>query len=99
MVYMLLLSIHQAALAPSVLRISLLKVVVGTRNGAAAAGGEHVEGLAAEVMGLDEGVDDGRGSVPPNGESDPYGVVVGDVLAAALDGGSRSLVLHLDGRA
>ena len=85
---MLLLSIHQSAFTPSILRISLLEVVIGTCNGAAAACGEHVEGLAAEVVSLDESVDNGRGGVPPNGEANPYRIVVSDVLAAALDGGT-----------
>ena len=53
-----MLAIHQSALAPGVLRISLLEVVGGAGDGAAAAGGEDVERLAAEVVGLDEGVDD-----------------------------------------
>ena len=48
---------------------------------------------------IDEGVDDGRCGVPPHGEADPHDIIVGNVLAAALDGGTRGLVLHLDGRA
>ena len=89
--------IHQSAFTPSILRIGLLEVAVGVLHITAAAGGEHVEGLAAEVVGLDEGVDDGGGGVPPHGETDPHGVVLGNVLAAALDGGTRALVLHLNG--
>ena len=91
------LIIHQPALTPIVLRIRLLEVVVGVLHIAAATGGEDVEHLAAQVVGFDEGVDDGRGGVPPNREADPHGVVVGDVLALAFDGRTRTLVLHLDG--
>ena len=90
-----MLAIHQPAFAPVVLRIGFLEVVGTTFHAAAAAGGEHVEHLAAEVVGLDEGVDDGGGGVPPHREADAYRVVVGDVLAFALDGGTRALVLHL----
>lgn len=52
MVYMLLLLVHQPAFTPSVLGISLLEVVVGTLHIAAAAGGEDVECLAAQVVSL-----------------------------------------------
>ncbi len=93
------LFVHQPAFAPRVLRIGILEVVGRAFHVAAAAGGKHVESLAAEVVGLDEGVDDGWGGVPPHGEADPNHIIVGNVLAAALDGGTRGLVLHLDGRA
>ena len=89
------LVIHQSAFTPFVLRVRLLEVVGARFHRAAAAGGEHVEHLAAEVVGLDEGVDDSGSSVPPHGEADPHRVVVGDVLAFALDGRTRALVLHL----
>ena len=69
------LVVHQPALAPLVLRVGLLQVAGRTLHAAAAAGGEDVEHLAAEVVGLDEGVDDGGCSVPPDGEADPDGVV------------------------
>ena len=46
-------------------------------------------------MGLDEGVDDGGGGVPPHGEADPNSIVVSDVLATPLDGGTGALVFHL----
>ena len=66
--------VHQPALTPSVLRISFLEVIIGILHVAAAAGGEHVEGLAAQVVGFDEGVDDSGGGVPPHGEADPHSV-------------------------
>ena len=91
------LVIHQSALTPSVLRVGLLEVGCAWFNFAAAAGGKHIKCLAAQVVGLNESVDDGRGGVPPHGEANPHGVVVGDVLATALDGGTRGLVVHLDG--
>ena len=91
--------IHQPFLAPSVLRVGFLEVVVGTFHIAAATGGEHVEGLAAQVVGFDEGVDDGRGGVPPHGEANPHHIVIGDVLATSINGRARGLVVHFDGRA
>ena len=81
-------SIHQAALTPFILRIRFLEVISRTCHAAAAAGGENVEGLAAQVVSFDEGVDDGGGCVPPDGEANPHGVVVSDVLATAFDGGT-----------
>ena len=88
------LLVHQSALAPGVLRVSVFEVVGGTFDAAASTGSEDIEHLAAEVVGLNEGVDDGRCSVPPYGEANPNSVVVGDVLAMALDGRTRALVLH-----
>ena len=82
---------------PVILRVGLFEVGGGTFHTAAAAGGEDIEHLAAQVVGFDESVDDGRGGVPPNREADPHSVVVGDVFATALDSGTRTLVLHLDG--
>ena len=91
--------VHQPVLAPFVLRVRLLEVGRTGFHGATAAGGEDVEHLSAQVVGFDEGVDDGGGSVPPNREADPHGVVVGDILATAPDGGTRAFVPHLEGRA
>ena len=47
------LAIHQTAFAPFVLRVRLLEIVGAWFHRAASAGGEHVEHLAAEVVGLD----------------------------------------------
>ena len=81
-------SIHQPAFTPSVLRVGFLEVVVGVLHVAAAAGGEHVEGLAAQVVGLDKSVDDGRGGVPPHWEANPNYIIISDVLTASINGGA-----------
>ena len=57
----MLLPVHQPAFAPGVLRIGLLQVVGRTCHAAAAAGGEDVEHFAAQIVRLDESVDNGGG--------------------------------------
>jgi len=95
----LLVAVHQAAFSPVVLWVGLFEVGCRTFNAAAAAGGEHIEHLAAEVVCFDESVDDGWGGVPPHGEADPDGVVLGDVFTNSLDSGAGTLFFHLKGGA
>ena len=78
------------------MRIGFFEVIGGTCHATAAAGGEHIECLAVEVVGLNKCVDDGRSGVPPHGEANPYGVVVGDILATSCYRGTRRLVCLLD---
>ena len=78
------LVIHQLALTPGVLRIGLLEVISRAFNSAAATGCEHIERFATQVVGLDKGVDDGWGCVPPNWESNPNHIVFGDIVAMAF---------------
>ena len=79
------LPIHQPAFAPFILRISFLQVVVRILYIAASAGGEDIDGFAAQVVRFDEGVDDSWCGVPPNRESNPHHIVFGDVVAMSFD--------------
>lgn len=80
--------VHQPTFTPRVLRIGLLQVVGGACDVASTTGGKDAEGLAGEVVGFDEGVDDSGCRVPPYREANPDGVVLCDIGAGAFDGGT-----------
>lgn len=87
--------VHGSAFAPGVLRVGLTQVFGRTGHTAADADGKDADDFAAEVVRFDDGVDDGGGSVPPDGEPYPVGAVIGNVAAFVLDGIPRGLVLLL----
>ena len=76
----------------------LFQVLAALAHAAAATGGKRDDGLAREVILLQEGVDDPGCGVPPDGETHIDGRVLGHVLHLAGDGGTGGAVLHLDGR-
>ena len=65
----------------------------------AAGGRKEDDGLAGEIVALEEGVDDGRRNVPPDREADEHDVVLGHVVALGCDGGAGRGIVHLDGAA
>ena len=69
--------------------IGCAEIIAGLLDAAAAGGGEGDDGLALEVVGLHEGVDDGGACVPPDGKSHEDYIVVGHVLQLGGDGGTR----------
>ena len=79
--------------------IGLGEVLVGLVDGTAAGGGEEDDRLAFEAVGLEEGVDDGRGRVPPDREAEVDHVIAVGVLEVLHDGRAGALVLHFDGAA
>ena len=90
--------VEQLALAELVLRIGGLQVFAGLLDAASTRSGKGYDGLAREVVSLNKGVDDGRGSVPPDGEAHIDHVVLAQIdLASVFEGGTRALVLHLEG--
>ncbi len=73
--------------------------LVGAAHAAAAGGGEGDDGLAGQVAALEEGIDDRRRDIPPDGEADEDRVVAGKVRAALGDLRPGGRILHLDGAA
>ena len=92
-------AVEQAGGAPSEVGVSLLQVVGRLLDRAAARGGEGDERLALQVVALNESVDDGRGGVPLDGETDVDHIIVCHLVAAPLDGGAEREVVHLHRRA
>ena len=70
-----------------------LEFGIGLVDAAAAGGGEEDDGFALEPVCLKEGVDDGGGGVPPDGEADVDDIIAVGVFQIFYDGRTGAAVL------
>ena len=78
-------TVDHFAFDPVRLRADGLEACEGLAHAAAAGGGEGDDSLAGQVAALEEGIDDRRRDIPPDGEADEDRVVAGKVRAALGD--------------